>query len=983
MEDIESNPDIIEADLDITPVMSTDYQIEVDESKDKVGELPMNKNKNKYVTHNYSENPNSPIIFEKLTDSVTSLDKMPKDERSSIDIKSESNIIKDFTIIAYSPGNKFIAGWCNDDGILAVWSLVNDNGNNDGNVSDSRPMFIEKTSFNKSNTQDSEIFLSVSEDGNFVAISRMKIISVTDTESPDMDSERNLGLNMPEETVKLMSTPQTSFTVYSTSPNSPRNYTGLIDLETIEILGPLIFIHDSRFVIFTRHNLYIFSTILGIPIYSVYLGLLIKSVPGYNHDDNLFLIDCYKLLSTSLKTGLGYMLWQEKDGLSVWDLNGVLKQWFYVDPKNSSPKDSLNAISESGELVARLEIDTPKTVFFIAFLSKRDHIVVCSTNGDNVRVQLWACWSGKLIKEDDHPYIDKDQPLIFADDQFVHATGNKIVKYPLFPDKTEKNYRITIKQLSCGQQCSPVSKRFDLDSLLDSSLGHPVCSILIHKKEKVYCRFKFEPWRKWISPNLFMQWLDEDGNRFLLAGNDSIQIYKTKPKGQILKVELQYIWTVPYYKEADIKYMSLEILEPLQDDVNDDHEPSYRLKVQLTNSETIIISLPKANDKFTYQILIDACMSANLMRLLFGEDPSYVSRFDIHAQLKKLIQNSIDKFPSAFNKISLGDGQYIYPMEDFILFEWDDIVKAILNNEKYIPLFHNDEQTESALALLIELQKSDLLDQLISYIIRHVRDRYTPPNSNHSNSRPSSVISVQDISIARIQQPGFAWTVGAALLDLYRYYPDKGSKILREWSHLTTSLETPTRILRTNLGNPLKTEERSFHPELKTVSRNAHLPKEISVHQSIWKLIVSKLFCNIFHKRNDTIISTTTTTTATFAPSDRFNAGSSVFTINVISDDKKDFQQIHVHRKRQRRQRLSTVQKSHPAKLCVVPLPDFCVYPAPPEINKNASIQEYIKKLWATYVSPKRLSPYAEAAIHGPLEMFSEVSMEAIIKFKW
>ncbi|CAG8693085.1 1755_t:CDS:2, partial [Racocetra persica] len=628
----------------------------------------------------------------------------------------------------------------------------------------------------------------------------------------------------------------------------------------------------------------------------------------------------------------------------------------------------------------RLEIDTPKTVFFIAFLSKHDQIVVCSTYDDNVRVQLWCCWSGKLIKEDDHPYIDKDQPLAFADDQFVHATGNKIVKYPLFPDKTEKNYRITIKQLSCVQQCSPVSQRFDLNSLIDSSLGHPVCSILIHKKEKVYCRFKFEPWRKWISPNLFMQWLDEDGNRFLLAGNDSIQIYKTKPKGQILKVELQYIWTVPYYKEADIKYMSLEILKPLQDDGNDDHEPSYRLKVQLTNSETIIISLPEANDKFTYQILIDACMSANLMRLLFGEDPSYVSRFDIHAQLKKLIQNSIDKFPSAFNKISLGDGQYIYPMEDFILFEWDDIVTAILNNEKYIPLFHNDEQTESALALLIELQKSDLLDQLISYIIRHVRDSYTPPNSN---SKPSSVISVQDISRARIQQPGFAWTVGAALLDLYRYYPDKGSKILREWSHLTTSLETPTRILRTKLGNPLKIEERSFHPELKTVSRDAHLPKENSVHQSIWKLIVAKMFCNIFHKRNATIISTTTTTTATFAPSDRFNAGSSVFTINVIGDDKKDFQQIHVHRKRQRQQRLNNVQKSHPAKLCVVPLPDFCVYPAPPEINKNSSIQEYIKRLWATYVSPKRLSPYAEAAIHGPLEMFKIRQMLGRWKNYW
>ncbi|CAG8730879.1 12250_t:CDS:1, partial [Cetraspora pellucida] len=517
----------------------------------------------------------------------------------------------------------------------------------------------------------------------------------------------------------------------------------------------------------------------------------------------------------------------------------------------------------------KLEIDTPKTVFFIAFLSNNDQIVVCSTYGGNVRVQLWDCWSGRLVKEeDDHPYLDKDQPLIFADDQFVHAIGSKIVKYPLFPDKTEQNYRITTQQLTSAQQCSTVSKRFDLASLIDSSLGHTVCSILIHKKEKIYCRFKFEPWRKCTSPNVFMRWLDKDGGRFLLGGHDSIQIYKTKPKGQILKVELQYIWTVPSYKEADIKYMSLETLKPLQDYGNDEHELSYRLKVQLTNSETIMLSLPEANDKFTYQILIDACTSINFIR---GDDPSYISRFDIHVQLKKLIQSSIDKFPSAFNKISLGDCQYIFPMEDFILFEWDDIVKAILSNEQYIPLFHNDEQTESALALLIELQKSDLLDQLISYIVRHVRDRYTPPNSK---SKPSSITSLPEISKPKIQQPGFAWTVGAALLDLYRFYPDKGSKILREWSYLTTSLETPTRILRTDLGNPLKIEERSFHPGLKVVSRTAKLPKEHEfARQSRWNLIISKLsFCNIFSQRRATILSTTTATTATFGPSDRFHA---------------------------------------------------------------------------------------------------------------
>ncbi|RIB17695.1 hypothetical protein C2G38_2186694 [Gigaspora rosea] len=994
MDDMENNHDFIE-ESDISPVINSQNEIEEkDELRDALGELP-NKNK-KYISHHYS---GTPLVYEKLAESVTSLDKISKDVRTSVEIKSESIIIKNISIIACSPGNKFIAGWCKDDGILAVWSLVNnDSGNNDF-----RLIFTVKTSFNKSNIQDSGIYLSISEDGHYVAISRLKIVSVE--ESPDMDSAYNLGLNAPD-TLKSFSTPQTSFAVYSTISELPYISTGLNALENVEILGPILFINDSKFVFFTRHNLYICTTKFGIPIYNIYLGDLIKSVPEYSSDNNVFLIDCYNILSISLRIGLGYMLWPENNGLSIWDLDGVLKQWFYVDPKNSSPKNCLYAISESGELIARFsdkpgmvstvifhtptglkttEINTPNTVFFIGFLSKNDHIVVCLTDNGNVKVQLWDCWSGILIKEEEnHPNLDKDLPLVLIDDQFVHAVGNEIIKYPLFPNDDYKNYQVNTEEvLSTGRESVLPNKKLELGSLLESSfLGHSISSIYIHKKEKVYCKFKFEPWRKWGTADLFMKWLDKDGNRILLAGHDSVQIYKTKPKGSLLKVELQYIWTVPFYKNVDIKFLSLETLTTLQDE-ND--EPLYRLKIQLTNSETVILPLPATNDKNTYQIFKDACASIHLIRLCLNEDLSYVSYWDLCVQIKKLILNSIDKFPSSFNKISLGDGQYIYPMEDFILYEWDDVVNAILNKGKFIPLFHNDDRTESALALLIELQKSDLLDQLISYIIRHVHDHNTPLNSK---SKSSFILPSLDTSNTKVQQPGFAWTVGPALLDLYRLYPDKGTKIMREWSYLTTSLETPTRILRTNLGNPLKVEERSYHSKLKTVSRKARLPIEYSIaRESILKLIASKLLCfNIFssQRRNSFIsTSTTTATTATFGPSDKLNTGSSEFTINILSEDKKDFKQIRVHRKRQRKQRLNKAQRSHPAKLCVVPLPDFCVYPEPPKINKNASIFERISRFWATYISPSRVSPFVEAAMHGPLEMFSEVSMEAIIQFKW
>ncbi|CAG8603916.1 21086_t:CDS:2, partial [Dentiscutata erythropus] len=798
-------------------------------------------NRVKYVRRSSSKNSKI-CAFEKLAESITpNPNDALEDDLISIDVQP-ATIVKDISIIAYSPGKKFIAGWCKDDGILAVWSLVtNDSSDNDFNL-----MLAVKTRFDQSDIQDSKIYLSISEDGYYVAISRLKIISVEE-ESPDMDPAIHFGLMAPDN-VKSFTTPITSFAVYSSNFELPHIFSGLKDLE---ILGPLLFIHDSKFVFFTRDNLYICTTKFGTPICKVYLGELIKSVPGYSHENNLFLIDCYDILSISLKTSSGYMLWPENNGLSIWNLDGVLKQWFYVDTKHSSPKDCLYAISESGELIARFshkpgmvntvifhtpsglrtEINTPNTVFFIAFLSKHDQIVVCSTDSGNVRVQLWDCWSGILIKEENHPNLDMDLPLLFLDDQFIHTIGNKVVKYPLFPNNNFKDDQMSTEELLLGKEQLLPNKKLKLVSSIEPNFaGNSICSICIHKKEKTICKFKFEPWRKWETADLFMKWLDKDGHRILLAGHNSIQIYKTKPK-----------------------------------------------------------------------------------------DLSYDSHWDIYAQLKKLILHSIDKFPSSFNKISLGDDQYIYPMEEFILFKWDNIVDEILKKDHYIPLFHNEERTESALALLIKFRKSELIDHLISYIIRHVHDRNMP---SHSKSKPSS-------NTLKIQQLGFAWTVSAILLDLYQYYPDKCIKIMKEWSYFTTSLETPTRTLQTDLGDPSKIEERSFQQGLKAVSQNLHLPKE-PIRQSMLNRIISKFSFGNKHSTNSNVAQTT----------------------------------------------------SYPARLCVVPLPDFCIYPAPPKLKDNAPIRERIQNFWETYVSPKRLSPFAEAALHGRVDMFSEVAMEAIIKFK-
>ena len=60
----------------------------------------------------------------------------------------------------------------------------------------------------------------------------------------------------------------------------------------------------------------------------------------------------YDTLIESLKYGY-LILPEEGDGFSVWDTDGILRQWFYVEAKNIASTRNLFAISPKGDLVAR------------------------------------------------------------------------------------------------------------------------------------------------------------------------------------------------------------------------------------------------------------------------------------------------------------------------------------------------------------------------------------------------------------------------------------------------------------------------------------------------------------------------------------------------------------------------------------------------------------------------------------------------------
>ncbi|GBC09599.1 hypothetical protein RclHR1_00090033 [Rhizophagus clarus] len=909
-------------------------------------------------------------VFEKITGSLTALSKSLRDSlelggADELEMVQEFNY--DIDIVATSPDNKYIATWSLENGVLAVFPFDNHSGA-------SNSIFTVKTPFNKENVpeQNAKIYLSVSEDGQYVAISRMTIMKESHADTPNMDAAVNVNTSQQSEQM-----PESSFVVYSIKDSRKQNDSML---NSMEILGSLTFVRHHTLVCFTKNNMHLFSTKYWILLKSVRIDALIYSSPRYSNISNEFMVNLHDILSESLK--YGFLLWpEEKDGISVWDVNGILRQWFYVEAKNISSSRNLFAMSNKGDLVARFyeerkdkhgtlcifhtptalmisEFEVPKSTFLVSFLQNNDQIVLCSQKDQDVRVQLWDCWAGLLVYEEKWTYLNYKKPLVLIGDKFVQAVGNELNTYPLFPNNSPSVTMQALVRSSSGFETGKTG--LVIMSSVEKQPGLNLCwgQILDNNNNKeLLCKFKFEPWHNWINSEIFIHWLDSEAKRFIMAGKDSVQIYKTKSRGhnKFLKLELQYIWLS---KTEEIKFVTLE--------TRDESNPTL-LHVQLSNNETVSLSLPGENE-ITYRALIDACTVIHYLRLQYMDDVQSFSRLAIKEQLKKLIETSIQLFPTAFNKISLGNDEYFCPMEDFILFGWDDLVRKVIETNRYIPLFHNEEQTESALLLLVELQKSELVELMVNYVIHHVKRRYVPMRHH---STPSNLNS-DNLTKRVVQQPGFAWTLGKTLLDLYKYYPDKGAYIMKESSYFTTSLEAPKRILQTKLGNPYRGEERSHHSELKSVSRKARLPRGTHHKDTKKKSLFS--FLNFFQRHYS------------YESSIRHDTGALIYypdSTNYSERKQNMYKETYGIRKKQRKQRLEDAKKTHPARLCVVPWPDFCVYPPLLEDDKYPSLFRKLYRFWNLYISPTQRSPFADVALNGTSEMFSEVVMEAVIKFKW
>lgn len=335
-------------EANIIPVINIESGTPIKERPDHTISFDHLKTSFKHEKHDDNKSDKSSLfstshkVFEKITGSLTALSKSLRDSfdlGGTDDLEIIDEFKYDIDIVATSPSNKFIATWSLENGILAVFPF-------DSHSGPSNSIFTVKTPFNKENVSESKarIYISISEDGQYVALSRMAITKERHVDTPNMDATVNLDSSLQPEGI-----PESSFVIYSTR-NSKKQIDSL--LNSMEILGSLIFVRHHTLVCFTKNNMHLFSTKHWMLRKSIRIDALIHSSPKYSSLSNEYLIDIHDILIESLK--YGYLLWpEEKDGISVWDVNGILRQWFYIEAKNISFTRNLFAISTKGDLVAR------------------------------------------------------------------------------------------------------------------------------------------------------------------------------------------------------------------------------------------------------------------------------------------------------------------------------------------------------------------------------------------------------------------------------------------------------------------------------------------------------------------------------------------------------------------------------------------------------------------------------------------------------
>src|SRR4051794_13056286 len=165
-------------------------------------------------------------IIEKFTGSLTALGKSirnslgsrEEEDKSELEFIEKSSFEYDIDVMGTSSCSRFVATWSSGSGMLTVFPV-------DDQLGPRRAIFWIKTPFNnKTVTPEHKIYISVSGDGQYVAISRMVILKESHTDTPNMDDANVDSIDQ---------TPESSFVVYSTGDSKRPDHSTLYSMEIL------------------------------------------------------------------------------------------------------------------------------------------------------------------------------------------------------------------------------------------------------------------------------------------------------------------------------------------------------------------------------------------------------------------------------------------------------------------------------------------------------------------------------------------------------------------------------------------------------------------------------------------------------------------------------------------------------------------------------------------------------------------------------
>ncbi|GBC04372.1 hypothetical protein RclHR1_05640015 [Rhizophagus clarus] len=615
--------------------------------------------------------------------------------------------------------------------------------------------------------------------------------------------------------------------------------------------------------------------------------------------------------------------------LAAWTSKGILTIFLCEGGLVfASSLHNINKIDKSLTHLNKLEIH---------WLEDDEHVVTTCSNGTDseIYVQMWDIYTCQIVKK----FNNVQSSCLFE------PNGKNI--YVTFKDdlpklhriETPRSYQIKNKNISKQQIIgkhhflgSGFNKIFDYSKelLYEHPSVHGSRNVSKLQDDDPIVELRIEPWLIY-APIKTGFCLDPNRERVLFIGHYTVQIWIFKNDEP---PRLQFIWCRPVKSKDKPPRMIYATIEDATLRKFDDGRYVVSLRCQVNEQDQRSpsksnIHQPPELSKPPVRLMTVIVESENIFKFdLWLPDENESGTFDIVSNAASSL--GFLAYIERLNWIQISS-QSIRDHFRKLLTQCQTIIYDAIHKHSHV--FNHIVEGQSPLEILIKVDCS-YADKLIKEHLKtdkHIPRFHDPDRTKSALSRAINLGKTEvvhlllDYYCRRCEENPISWTITVvpAFASLRTVYPDFALEFMRRISYL------PVRddIIRTDQ------EENYAYAKLEELEREAE--------ENLWQRLMT-----------------------------------------WWSKSEKEFD-------RQLESATELVRiphKTHPARECVVPLPDFTIYkPTPKSLQKPVETSKFpfLRRIWNYMLYRKHKSPFVEEAISGRYEMFGEPAIEAIINFKW